>query len=726
MSTRSDGTLTRSWEETQISTFTRWCNTKLSPHNVSISSVTTDFSDGTRLCQLLETLTGQEMETRWHRTPKMRFQMLENCNLALTYIQTEMQIRLVAIGGSDIVDQNTKLTLGMIWSVIAKYHIDAIMQTVVQEGENARDALLNWCRSSTDGHDGGSLRDFSASWSSGLGICALINRYVPEVLNYAELDPSDKRSVVTTALDALKLIGIPVFLDVADLVDVERPDDKAVITQAAELYRCLDNPKWVAEVRQRFGRSVDINERIRALIADSKGERKDVLVGLQSNLQPLQRLRYCGLCEVLFQGIEELWKLVQAKQLEIDRLRRLVDQAQEERAAWNAQQLENDESIAELREQLENAGESRPNRELILQGLKFEYGHGILKNEREAFQCYRQAAGLNDSDGLFSLGRVYEKGIGVEIGVQKAAEYYRLASDLKNYAAMNNLGVLKLRGSGVPKDESGAVELFEEAAGNGSITAQFNLSVCLDLGKGIEVNHERAIALLKAAAEKGHPRAMNNLGFKLENGEGVEQNHEEALKLFNEAAAKESAHAIFNVATFSTDQDAIIQLWQRAADLGSADAMNNLGVVTALGHGVLQNEAKGAALVKRAGEKGITDAVCNFGVMLREGRGTEANGTAAVRLLKFAAERGSVAGMTNYAVELAQGENTRENKVEAAKWMAKAAENGESTAQFNCGIMNAYGIGVAKDRAAAIRYFRAAVEKGYEEASKYLKPPGYT
>jgi TPR repeat protein len=381
------------------------------------------------------------------------------------------------------------------------------------------------------------------------------------------------------------------------------------MTQAAELYHCLHNPKWVAEVRQRFGRSVDINELIRALIADSKSERKDLLVGLQSDLRPLQRLRYCGLCDILFHGFEGFWKLAHEKQPEIDGLRRLVDQAQEERAVQNSQQLENDESIAELREKLENAGESRLGREFILQDLKFQCGHGILKNEKDALQCYRQAAGLTHSDGLFSLGRVSEKGIGVEIDVQKAAKYYRLASDLKNYAAMNDFGVLKLRGSGVPKDESGVVELFEEAARNDSITAQFNLSMCLDLGKRIEVNHERAIGLLKAAAEKGHPRAMNNLGFKLENGEGVEQNQKEALKLFDEAAAKESAHVIFNFATFSTDQNGIIQLWQRAANLGSADAMNNLGDTTALGHGVRQNEIKAAALVKRAGEKGTTDAV---------------------------------------------------------------------------------------------------------------------
>lgn len=45
-------------------------------------------------------------------------QMLENCGIAIEFIQTEMKIKLVGIDGQDIFDGNQKLILGLIWSII--------------------------------------------------------------------------------------------------------------------------------------------------------------------------------------------------------------------------------------------------------------------------------------------------------------------------------------------------------------------------------------------------------------------------------------------------------------------------------------------------------------------------------------------------------------------------------------------------------------------------------
>ena len=54
MSQQRDGTLARSWEDTQISAFTKWCNVKLSARNLSVGSVVEDFYDGVKLINLLE------------------------------------------------------------------------------------------------------------------------------------------------------------------------------------------------------------------------------------------------------------------------------------------------------------------------------------------------------------------------------------------------------------------------------------------------------------------------------------------------------------------------------------------------------------------------------------------------------------------------------------------------------------------------------------------------
>ena len=114
----ADGTLSRSWEETQVSVFTKWVNTKLAVRNMRVDSVAEDFSDGVKLINLLEILSGKEIGCKWHQQPKQRIHCIENCNIAVRYIQDDMKIKLVSIGGVDIVDKNLKLTLGLFWSVI--------------------------------------------------------------------------------------------------------------------------------------------------------------------------------------------------------------------------------------------------------------------------------------------------------------------------------------------------------------------------------------------------------------------------------------------------------------------------------------------------------------------------------------------------------------------------------------------------------------------------------
>jgi actinin alpha len=252
MTRRADGLLPRTWEETQISTFTKWGNVKLKARDIQIESVTTGFSDGVHLIELLEIVSDQPIGGRWHQAPKQRVQMLENCNLAIQFITAKMGIKLVAIGGLDIVDRSTKLTLGLIWSVIAKCHIETIMQTAVSEGQTARDALLEWCRTSTAGYAGVTINDFSASWRSGLAIAALMHKYLPAVINYESLNPDDEPATVTTALEACRTAEMAVYLDPVDLIGVERPDEKAVITQVAELYKCLSDPDWVRDLYARL------------------------------------------------------------------------------------------------------------------------------------------------------------------------------------------------------------------------------------------------------------------------------------------------------------------------------------------------------------------------------------------------------------------------------------------------------------------------------------------
>ena len=88
----------------------------------------------------------------------------------------------MGIGSEDIEGGNKKLILGLIWTIILRYHIQKGKQ------ENAKNALLEWVRSKIPEYD---VRNFDKSWSDGLAICALCNALRPGTVDMAGRTPAD-------------------------------------------------------------------------------------------------------------------------------------------------------------------------------------------------------------------------------------------------------------------------------------------------------------------------------------------------------------------------------------------------------------------------------------------------------------------------------------------------------------------------------------------------------
>jgi hypothetical protein len=60
-------------------------------------------------------------------------------------------------------------------------------------GTSARESLLRWCRKMTDEYENVHIENFSSSCSNGLAFCALLNHFMPEAFDYAELEASNPR-----------------------------------------------------------------------------------------------------------------------------------------------------------------------------------------------------------------------------------------------------------------------------------------------------------------------------------------------------------------------------------------------------------------------------------------------------------------------------------------------------------------------------------------------------
>ncbi|GAA6057092.1 hypothetical protein JCM3770_002075 [Rhodotorula araucariae] len=242
-----------SYDLIQERTFLRWINSRLEPCGFQpMRDLGTDFSDGTRLIQLVEALTGESLG-KFNHEPYLRVQKGENVDKALKRIK-EMGVHLTNIGPEDIIDGRKKLILGLIWSLVLRFSIADINE----EGSLAKEGLLLWAQRRTAPYDEVDVQEFSTSWRDGLAFCALIHAHRPDLLDYASL-----RKDAVAAADNLEKafaiaeesLGIPRLLEVDDLVGPRRPDERSVMTYVAQYFHAFSSraqAETEAKVISRF------------------------------------------------------------------------------------------------------------------------------------------------------------------------------------------------------------------------------------------------------------------------------------------------------------------------------------------------------------------------------------------------------------------------------------------------------------------------------------------
>ncbi|CAF9904428.1 hypothetical protein IMSHALPRED_000050 [Imshaugia aleurites] len=226
-------------------------NAKVSGRDVAVKNLVTDLSDGVILIHLLEVL-GNESLGRYASKPKLRVQRFENVNVALNFIKAR-GIQMTNIGAEDVVDGNRKIILGLIWTLILRFTINDINE----EGMTAKEGLLLWCQRKTACYEEVEVRDFSASWNDGLAFCALLDIHRPDLIDYEKLDKSDHRGNMKLAFDlASKEIGIPDLLDVEDVCDVAKPDERSLMTYIAYWFHAFSQMERVENAGRRVEKFV--------------------------------------------------------------------------------------------------------------------------------------------------------------------------------------------------------------------------------------------------------------------------------------------------------------------------------------------------------------------------------------------------------------------------------------------------------------------------------------
>ncbi|PHH90263.1 hypothetical protein CDD83_4133 [Cordyceps sp. RAO-2017] len=277
------------WITVQQKTFTKWLNTKLVARDLEVTDLVKDLSDGVILIHLLECLSSESLG-RYASKPKLRVQRFENANLALDFIKSR-GIQMTNIGAEDVVDGNRKIVLGLIWTLILRFTISEINE----EGISAKEGLLLWCQRKTACYDEVEVRDFSGSWNDGLAFCALLDIHRPDLIDFDALDKSDHRGNMQLAFDiAHEEIGIPRLLDVEDVCDMAKPDERSLMTYIAYWFHAFSQMEKVENAGRRVEKFVNNMQGAWEMQSAFERRMRELLKSIRGQVDQWQQAKFEG------------------------------------------------------------------------------------------------------------------------------------------------------------------------------------------------------------------------------------------------------------------------------------------------------------------------------------------------------------------------------------------------------------------------------------------------
>ncbi|XP_061819997.1 F-actin-monooxygenase mical2b isoform X2 [Nerophis lumbriciformis] len=101
--------------------------------------------------------------------------------------------------------------------------------------------LLTWCQKQTEGYRDVAITDLTSSWRSGYGLCALIHRFKPQLIDFESLNEENQATNLQLAFDIVEReFGIRPFASVKELsgsLELEKTKMISYLSKIYELFR---------------------------------------------------------------------------------------------------------------------------------------------------------------------------------------------------------------------------------------------------------------------------------------------------------------------------------------------------------------------------------------------------------------------------------------------------------------------------------------------------------
>jgi len=85
--------------------------------------------------------------------------------------------------------------------------------------KKAKEEVLKWCQTSTNGYKNVKITDFTTSFRDGIALCSIIHKYQPELIKLEDLDPNNPDDNLDYAFDiAVDKLEVPTELQAKDFI----------------------------------------------------------------------------------------------------------------------------------------------------------------------------------------------------------------------------------------------------------------------------------------------------------------------------------------------------------------------------------------------------------------------------------------------------------------------------------------------------------------------------
>ncbi|KAI8331990.1 fimbrin [Choanephora cucurbitarum] len=211
--------------EREARMFTLWLNSlNVEP---GVYNLFEDLQDGLVLLQAFEKVVPNLVNWRAvsKKQPLSRFKQIENCNYAVSLGQ-QLHFSLVGIQGSDIVDGQKTLTLGLTWQLMRE-NVVHTLQSLNKNGRSVSDQdLIRWANETVQ--RGGKTSKMSSfkdsSLSTGIFFLDVLNGIKPGYVDYSLVTPGrteeDAFDNAKLAISIARKLGATIFLVPEDIVEV--------------------------------------------------------------------------------------------------------------------------------------------------------------------------------------------------------------------------------------------------------------------------------------------------------------------------------------------------------------------------------------------------------------------------------------------------------------------------------------------------------------------------